>query len=419
MFNERYYYTTLSKEEKVAYKMIYNGVKMRALNIVVPVHFPPQRIQEIYLMVLFEHPMFYYINQLSIRMMGEPGYYILLPEYLYSVSEIERIDQDINNILSRIDVKAREMRDNEFRLEKFLHDSVVKSVAYDYESLQKSDCYNAHSIVGVFLDKKAVCEGIAKAFKLLCNKYGMKCIVVIGKADPNGRFDGDTYHAWNIVKVGNGSYHVDVTWDNMFDREYEHISYDYFNVTTEDILKDHRPMGQLPYCKDIGLNYFHCTNSFVSSYEDLVDLMCHRMNAKSIMFKIKPGSSEFRTMEDFKNKTFLALTHSMLMTGSIRKPAVVFNESQWIGKVLFSTEDMAIPVPHAVSALEAVVESIPELVPESEQEPVPDAFEPEMESTPESVPEFELESEVAPVPDVSEPETDSASYPDTNPELTE
>ncbi len=28
-----------------------------------------------------------------------------------------------------------------------------------------------------------------------------------------------------------------MTWDNMFEREIEHISYDYFNVTTEDILK--------------------------------------------------------------------------------------------------------------------------------------------------------------------------------------
>lgn len=88
----------------------------------------------------------------------------------------------------------------------------------------------------------------------------MKCIVVLGKADPEGKFDGDTYHAWNLVKVGNGSYHVDVTWDNMFEREIEHISYDYFNVTTEDILKDHQPMGQLPICTDISRL---CAGSFV------------------------------------------------------------------------------------------------------------------------------------------------------------
>ena len=268
-------------------------------------------------------------------MTSKAGYYILLPEYLYTNTEIERINQDIHNVLRRIDVKARTMLSNEFRLEKYLHDSVVKSVAYDYDSLQKSDCYNAHSIVGAFLDKKAVCEGIAKAFKLLCNEYSMKCIVVLGKADPEGKFDGDTYHAWNLVKVGNGSYHVDVTWDNMFEREVEHISYDYFNVTTEDILKDHQPMGKLPICTDIGLNYFHCTKSFVSTYEDLVALITQRFNARTIMFKIKPGSLEFKTMDEVKAKTYSVLSYAMLVNGVNKKMSVFFNETQWIGKILF------------------------------------------------------------------------------------
>lgn len=339
MKNERYYYRILNKEEKAAYRMIYNGIKMRALNIVVPVQLPTSQIQDVYLKVLYDHPNFFYINQRVVRIGGQPGYYILLPEYLYSTREIDLLNQDIGNILRRIDVKARNMRSNEFRLEKYLHDSVVKSVAYDYDSLQKSDCFNAHSIVGALLDKKAVCEGIAKAFKLLCNEYDMKCIVVLGKADPAGKFDGDTYHAWNLVKVGNGSYHVDVTWDNMYEQQMEHISYDYFNVTTEDILKDHQPMGQLPLCTDIGLNYFHCTKSFVSTFDELVSLISQRINAKAIMFKIVPGSAEFPTMEEAKTKTQMALFQAMIRTGVSKKAAVLFNDTQWIGKILFPRED--------------------------------------------------------------------------------
>ena len=335
MKNERYYYGILTKDEKVAYRMIYNGIKMRALNIAVPVSLPPQQIQDVYLKVLYDNPIFYYINQTVIRMTGESGCYVLLPEYLYTNKDIEIINQDIRNVLQRIDVKARTMLPNEFRLEKFLHDCVVKSVAYDYDSLQKNDCYNAHSIVGAFLDKKAVCEGIAKAFKLLCNGYSLKCIVVLGKADPDGKFDSDTYHAWNLVKVSNDSYHVDVTWDNMFDREIEHISYDYFNITTEDILKDHQPLGRLPVCTDIGLNYFYCTKSFVSTYEELVKLITQRFNARAIMFKIKQGNLEFKTMDEVKSKTHLALSYAMVIKGTIRKTALLFNEKQWIGKIIF------------------------------------------------------------------------------------
>lgn len=101
MKNERYYYGILSKEEKAAYRMIYNGIKMRALNIVVPVYLPPKQIQDVYLKVLYDNPIFYYINQTVIRMTGEAGYYILLPEYLYTNNEIEKINQDIQNLVTR------------------------------------------------------------------------------------------------------------------------------------------------------------------------------------------------------------------------------------------------------------------------------------------------------------------------------
>lgn len=335
MKNERYYYRILNAEEKSAYRMIYNGIKMRALNIVVPVHLQPGQVQDVYLKVLFDTPWFYYINQTVIRITGQVGYYVLLPEYLYTNTEIERLNQDIQNILRKIDVKARQMLSNEFRLEKYLHDSVVKSVAYDYDSLKKTDCFNAHSIVGAFLDKKAVCEGIAKAFKLLCNEYSMKCIVVLGKAEQSGNFDGDCYHAWNLVKVGNGSYHVDVTWDNMFDMDLELISYDYFNVTTADILKDHSPIVELPLCRDTDLNYFYCTKSFVASYQDLVDLILQRFNARQIMFKISVNTTEFKSFEDFKSKVPIALSQAMVLRASSKKAAILFNETQKIGKIIF------------------------------------------------------------------------------------
>ena len=98
-------------------------------------------------------------------------------------------------------------------------------------------------------------------------------------------------------------------------------------------------MGQLPICTDIGLNYFHCTKSFVGTYEELVGLIMQRFNARAIMFKIKPGSPEFKTMDEVKAKTYLALSHTMLMKGVNKKMAVLFNEAQWIGKILFPQEE--------------------------------------------------------------------------------
>lgn len=340
MENERYHYQTLCNEEKTAYRLIYNGIQSHALSIPIPNHLPLSRVQEIYMLVLIDEPMFYFINQ-AIISATEPGKrYVLLPEYLYSDHEIEMINREIQTILQKINAKACMYISNPFRLEKFLHDSVVKSVAYDYEALKTTDCFNAHSIVGVFLDKRAVCEGISKAFKLLCNQYGMKCIVAIGKADASQQFGEQMNHSWNIVKVGNESYHVDVTWDNLRDSGIDAISYDYFNTTTEDILKDHYPSKEYPLCTDTRLNYYYATNSFVSTYKELVDLISQRIKTGKVMFKVKRGSKDFPTLEEMQKKMDHAIQQVMLLRGNGYIVYSSINDTQWTGKIFFEPTNL-------------------------------------------------------------------------------
>ena len=327
MINERYYYSVMSTDERKVYKIIYYGLKSRTYRIVVSSFLPIDTIQEIYLRVLYDTPLLYYVNQTVIRMQGSLGNWVLLPEYLYTKNEIEQIDNELKSIVNKIKNKADLFKKNEFRLEKCLHDSVVKSVAYDYESLKKTDCFNAHSIVGAFIDRKAVCEGIAKAFKLLCNEYGIKCIVVLGKANKDGVYGDDDYHAWNLVKIADESYYVDVTWDNLYDEEY--------NVTTDDILLDHQPIGELPICKATRLNYFYCTNSFINSYKELISLIDQRFSAKEITFKVPKENEFFSNIDDLKRKVITALFCVMLKKGSIKEFGLMFNEKHNICKILF------------------------------------------------------------------------------------
>lgn len=325
-------------DERKAYKLIYTGLKMCVFNIAVPLHLSLNIVQEIYLKVLYDNPLFFYINQMIIRIQGRPGYWILLPEYLYTKNEINRINLDIRNIVNKVKINADKFKNNEFLLEKYLHDSVIKSVVYDYDSLKEKDNFNAHSIVGALLDRRAVCEGIAKAFKLLCNEYEIKCIVVLGKANKNGVYGDGDCHAWNLVKIGNESYHVDVTWDNLYDGKLHHISYDYFNVTTKDILLDHQPIGNLPLCNATRLNYFYSTHSFVSTYEELVVLIDQRLAAKEIAFKASQNKGYFLRADELREKTITALMHVMLNRGSTKPFVIFFNEVHNIGKIIFIPE---------------------------------------------------------------------------------
>lgn len=104
---------------------------------------------------------------------------------------------------------------------KSIHDTIAKQVSYDYEFANGT----AHQPTSVFLEPfLPVCEGYAEAFKMLCDREGIPCIIVVGNAkDNSGNLVG---HAWNYVKMeDNKWYAVDLTWDDQGS-----IYYDYFLV---------------------------------------------------------------------------------------------------------------------------------------------------------------------------------------------
>ena len=109
-----------------------------------------------------------------------------------------------------------------------IHDYLCEQVTYDhnYASYGENDVRLAyiHSAAGVFLKGgSAVCEGYAKAFKILCAKFGIESALIAGDALGEG-------HMWNYVKMEDGHWSlVDVTWDDQVK-----ISDRYFLVGSQD-----------------------------------------------------------------------------------------------------------------------------------------------------------------------------------------
>lgn len=79
---------------------------------------------------------------------------------------------------------------------------------------------------------ETVCDGYSKAFKLICDRENIPCIIVVGygyvynmygELEPGG-------HAWNYVQMDDGKwYAVDVTWnDSAYDAGVYEYAYDYF-----------------------------------------------------------------------------------------------------------------------------------------------------------------------------------------------
>lgn len=146
---------------------------------------------------------------------------------LYSVfSANEKIDAEqklkekVLEIISKIPPKA-----TEYEKELFLHDYIVNNCEYD----KSSSSYKIFTCYGCLVENKAVCEGYSKAMQLLMNVVGINSITVVGSSK-------DEPHMWNIVKINDKCYHLDVTWDGVGGLG----QYNYFNVNDEIIKKDHK-----------------------------------------------------------------------------------------------------------------------------------------------------------------------------------
>ena len=160
---------------------------------------------------------------------------------------------------------------SEYELEKRIHDWLVQNVAYDTTQAKA----NIHNLYGALVNRVAVCDGYSRAFQYLLYQAGIPCLFVAGdsKGEP---------HAWNMAKIGGAYYWVDVTWDDPvysgFNEQDKPVFYGYFNITTEQLQRDHTvDDGQypLPDCTATAANYFTKNGGRVTEFriEELAPLL--------------------------------------------------------------------------------------------------------------------------------------------------
>ena len=83
---------------------------------------------------------------------------------------------------------------NDFEREEYINNYIIDNCRYDEEAAENNDVQgNENDAYGALVDGKAVCEGYARAFQLLCNKANIDCVLLSGTADSDN-------HAWNGVK---------------------------------------------------------------------------------------------------------------------------------------------------------------------------------------------------------------------------
>ena len=228
---DSYYYNFLSDDQKRIYESIANGVKNFQSEFVVRDYVADDKdkfASEVSIAIeafINDHPeVFYLESEYSSYILssfdGNIGYIRLN----YTEDSIESVNQKIELMSQKIDEYLEGLDGlNEYEKELEIHDRLSYSVEYSHLGELPREYHTAE---GSLLEGVGVCDSFAKALQLIYSRAGIDSIIVLGSLDGNP-------HAWNMVKINNEWYHVDLTSSHSIYEETGIVNHAYFNLDTE------------------------------------------------------------------------------------------------------------------------------------------------------------------------------------------
>lgn len=135
-------------------------------------------MQKIFEYIKYDNPGLFFIDFKNIAVSGSGSSVKVQTNFLYNKKQINNMEKQIEAIIVSILSSDKFKSSDNYNKEIILHDYLTENIVYT----MNNSTNETTSIAGAFITKKAVCEGFAKAFKLLCDNAGLSCIFVSGKA---------------------------------------------------------------------------------------------------------------------------------------------------------------------------------------------------------------------------------------------
>lgn len=260
--------TLLRSEQQGVYEGIAAAVEKMDNQFVVKTSLKPAEVEAAYQYYLYDHSEVFYLKDTNMQYSYTgSGSSVVYQSYTFQFTY--RYDKAaVSNMRSEIRSAALQMLKSassggDLSEERALHDLIVRNVSYDSGAAQNPDSSpESFTAYGALVNKKAVCDGYARATKILLSSAGIKTLYLTGSAKGSGGWES---HGWNMADIGGKWYYLDTTFDDpvfinssgkVINTD-NTVSHKYFNFISKD---DHR------------LGLFNSDNPFDANSENYVSM---------------------------------------------------------------------------------------------------------------------------------------------------
>lgn len=214
------YYAIINEKQRAVYRQIYANANAQNKHFAPVEDITANDLKNAFTSVVNDHPELFWVDTAYKYQYTPKG----------SVADITLVFNITANNLeaskAEFEAAAKRITDEtygnyrDYDKERIAHDTLISRVRYDANAPMNQSAYSA------LVYGRTVCAGYARGLQYVLQQLDIPCYYVTGYAGEN--------HAWNIVKLSDGYYNVDSTWDDT-----DPNTYDYFNCSDADYASDH------------------------------------------------------------------------------------------------------------------------------------------------------------------------------------
>lgn len=214
------YYAIINETQRALYRQIYANANAQNRHFAPVEDVTANDLKNAFTSVVNDHPELFWVDT-AYKYQYTPRGSVADITLVFNITA-----NNLDSAKAEFEAAAKRITDEtygsytDYEKERIVHDALIDRVKYDANAPMNQSAYSA------LVYGRAVCSGYARALQYVLQQLDIPCYYVTGYAGEN--------HAWNIVKLSDGYYNVDSTWDDT-----DPNTYDYFNRSDAEYASDH------------------------------------------------------------------------------------------------------------------------------------------------------------------------------------